>query len=56
MEDDGTQSYLVFQPIQKYFKRIDSGSNANHVCYWKSKVLPHKKFDFIKTTDYWLTP
>ena len=55
-EDDGTQNYLVFQPIQRYFKRIDSGSNANYVYYWKSKGLSDEKINSIKTSDYELTP
>ena len=42
-EENGTQNYLVFQPIQKYFKRIVNVGNDNYVYYWKSKGLP----DFI---------
>ena len=30
-EDDGTQNYLVFQPIQRYFKRIDVVGNGTYV-------------------------
>ena len=30
-EEDGTQNYLVFQPIQRYFKRIVSVGNSNHI-------------------------
>ena len=33
-EEDGTQNYLVFQPLDKYFKLIFS---TNHVSSWKSK-------------------
>ena len=35
-EEDGTQNYLVFQPLNKYFKVIP---NADHVSSWKSKGL-----------------
>ena len=41
-EDGGTQKYLVFQPIERYFKRIDGVGNGIYVYYWKS--------------DYGLTP
>ena len=36
-ENDGTQNYLVFQPKQKYFKRVSSTNN--HILPWKSKGL-----------------
>ena len=35
-EEDGTQNYLVFQPLNKYFKVI---SNTDYVSSWKSKGL-----------------
>ena len=35
-EDDGTQNYLVFQPICRYFKMI---GNTKHISAWKSKGL-----------------
>ena len=35
-EEDGTQNYLVFQSINKYFKVI---ANTNYVSSWKSKGL-----------------
>ena len=35
-EEDGTQNYLVFQPINKYFKVI---TNTDYVSSWKSKAL-----------------
>ena len=34
--EDGTQSYLVFQPTNKYFKVI---TNTDYVSSWKSKGL-----------------
>ena len=33
-EEDGTQNYLVFQPINRYFKVI---ANTDYVSSWKSK-------------------
>ena len=36
-EEDGTQNYLIFQPINKYFIVI---TNTDYVSSWKSKGLP----------------
>ena len=51
-EEDGTQNYLVFQPINKYFKVI---TNTDYVSSWKSKGL---SAETIKptTSDNSLTP
>ena len=35
-EDAGTQNYLVFQPMYKYFKKI---GNTDYISSWKSKGL-----------------
>ena len=35
-DEDGTQHYLVFQPIIKYFKVI---TNTDYISPWKSKGL-----------------
>ena len=35
-ENDCTQNYLVFQPMCRYFKKIDDG---DHILSWKSKGL-----------------
>ena len=36
IEDDGTQNYLVFQPMYRYLKKI---GNIDHISEWKSKGL-----------------
>ena len=36
-ENDDTQNYLVFQPKQKYFKRVSNTNN--YILQWKSKGL-----------------
>ena len=36
-EEDDTQNYLVFQPINRYFKVI---ANTKCISSWKSKELP----------------
>ena len=55
-EEDGTQNYLVFQPIQRYFKRIAGVGNGNYIYYWKSKGLFDERTNYIKTSDYGITP
>ena len=37
-EEVGTQNYLVFQPIYRYFKIAGVG-NGSYIYYWKSKRL-----------------
>ena len=36
-EDDGTQNYLVFRPMHRYFRRIVGAGSGNYIYYWKSK-------------------
>ena len=54
-EEDGTQKYLVFQPMQRSFKRITGVGNGNHIYYWKSKGLSDERINSIKTSDYGIT-
>ena len=55
-EEDGMQNCLVFQPIQRYFKRIAGVGNGNYIYYWKSKGLSDERINSIKTSDYGITP
>ena len=55
-EVDGTQNYLVFEPIQRYFKRIVGAEDDKHIYYWKSKGLSDERINSIKTSDYGITP
>ena len=52
-EEDGTQYYLVFQPLNKYFKVI---INTNYISSWKSKGLSAESIKPPKTSDNSLTP
>ena len=36
LEEDGTQNYLVFHPMYRYFKRV---VNSDYILSWKSKGL-----------------
>ena len=52
-EGDGTQNYLVFQPINKYFKAI---TNIDYVSPWKSKGLSAEIIKPPTTSDNSHTP
>ena len=47
-EEDGAQNYLVFQPINKYFKVI---TNTDYVSSWKSKGLSAETIKPPTTSD-----
>ena len=40
-EDDGTQNYLVFQSMYKYFNKF---GNADHISIWKFEGLSGEKY------------
>ena len=46
--EDGTQNYLVFQPIHRYFKLIDS---TKYITEWKSKGLSDESIKSPSTSD-----
>ena len=52
-EEDRTQNYLVFQPINKYFKVI---TNTDYVSSWKSKGLSAESIKPPTTSDNSLAP
>ena len=52
-EEDGTQNYLVFQPINRYFEVI---TNTDYVSSWKSKGLSAESIKPPTTSDNSLTP
>ena len=52
-EEDGTQNYLVFQPLNKYFKVI---ANTDYFSSWKSKGLFAETIKPPATSDIILTP
>ena len=55
-EEHGRQSYLVFQPTYRYFKKNTGLDSDNYIYYWKSKGLSDERINSIKTTDYGITP
>ena len=52
-EEDGAQNYLVFQPLNKYFKVI---ANTDYVSSWKSKGLSVGIIKPPSTSDNSLIP
>ena len=53
LEEDGTQNYLVFQPLNKYFKVI---SSTNYGSSWQSKGLSDETIKPPATSDKSLNP
>ena len=52
-DEDGTQNYLVFQPINRYFKVI---VNTDYFWSWKSKGLSAETINPTATSDNSLSP
>ena len=50
---DGSQVYLIFQPVYNYFKFI---TNTNYISSWKFKGLSDESIKFFLTSDNSLTP
>ena len=49
----GTQNYLVFQPMYRYFKMI---TNTDYISFWESKGLSAESIKPPATSDNSLTP
>ena len=52
-EEDGTQNYLVFQPVNKYFKLH---GNTDYISSWTSKGLSSESIKPPTTSNNSLTP
>ena len=50
--EDGTQNYLVFQPMYRYFKMI---TNTDYISSWKSKGLSSESIKPPTISDNSLT-
>ena len=55
-EEDGTQNYLVFQPMCRYFKRIAGVGSGNYIYFWESKGLSDERLDSITASNHKITP
>ena len=55
-EEDGTQNYLVFQWIYKYFKQIAGAGSGDYIYYWKSKGLTDENIKNPSTPNNFPNP
>ena len=55
-EEDGTQNYLVFQPRQRYFKRIAGVGSGNYIYFWKFKGLSDERLNSNTESNHSVTP
>ena len=46
--EDGSQAYLIFQPLYRYFKTV---TNTNYISSWKSKGLSDESIKPPTTSD-----
>ena len=53
-EDDGTQNYLVFQTVNRYFETVSA--NDSNILSWKSKGLSDESIKPPSTSDKMLNP
>ena len=55
-EEDGTQNYLVIQPMHKYFKMIAGVGSGNYIYFWKSKDLSDERIISNTASNHSITP
>ena len=55
-EEDGTQNYLVFQPMYRYFKRIAGVGSGDYIYYWKSKGLSDENITAPSAPNNFINP
>ena len=55
-EEDGSQNYLVFQPMYRYLKMIVGVGNGSYIYYWQSKGLSDERINSIKMSNHSITP
>ena len=56
LKEDGTQNYLVFQPMYICFKRIASVCSGNYKYFWRSKGLSDERINSITASNHSITP
>ena len=55
-EEDGTQNYLVFQLIYRYFRRIVGTGSGIYIYFWKSIGLSDERFNSNTASNNKITP
>ena len=53
-DEDGAQNYLVFQPMNKYFKTFDAGNRK--ILSWKFKGLSDESIKSLTASNRILNP
>ena len=53
-ENDGTQNFLVFQAIYRYFKTVNA--NNDNILLWKSKGFSDQRIKAPTTSNNFLNP
>ena len=53
-EDDGTQNYLVFRAVSRYFKTVTA--NDSNILSWKSNRLSNESIKTPTTSNKMLNP
>ena len=56
VENDNTLINLIFQPIDRYFKRIIGDGSNEYIYFWQSKGLSDERIKSITTSNYNITP
>ena len=54
-EEDSAQNYLLFQPINRYFKKISGVGNGKYIYFWKTKGLFDERINYITASNYSIT-
>ena len=55
-EEDGTQNYLVFLPMYRYFKRVAGVGSGKYIYFCKSKGLSDERLNSNTAFNYGITP
>ena len=55
-EENGAQKYLVFQPMQKYFKTTAGVGSGNYIHFWESKGLSDERINSNTASNHSSTP
>ena len=56
VDNDGTQNYLIFQPIDIYLRRIIAVGSGIYIYFWKSKGLSGESINSITASSHSITP
>ena len=51
-EEGGTQNYIIFQPMYRYFKRLSEVGTGNYIYFWKSKGFSDENITAHTASDY----